>query len=145
CLDPPGANRHFVTMAPQRKIITLTLVGAVLLTIGFCIFKREPPQDHPTPIPAQLAAQPQSLAAARPQPQAALGHPASPTPTSFPADSPMSSHPVERAVSAGTVLDARLERLASGAIKRTRLLKSALLPHLLRVEEEWADDSSVKE
>jgi subtilisin family serine protease len=60
----------------------------------------------------------------------------------LPPDSPTSSHPVERAVATGSILDERLETLGGGAVKRTRLLRSDIQSHLLRVEEEWTTENS---
>jgi subtilisin family serine protease len=60
----------------------------------------------------------------------------------LPADSPSSSHPVERVVATSTILDERVESLPDGAVKRTRLLRSDIQAHLLRVEEVWSAGSS---
>lgn len=62
----------------------------------------------------------------------------------FPIDSTNSSHPVERVVAEGKVLNVRLEKLPDGEVKRTRLVESAILPHLLRVEETWRVDAEGK-
>jgi hypothetical protein len=63
----------------------------------------------------------------------------------LPTDSPTSSHPVERAVATGSILDERLESVSDGAVKRTRLLRSDIQSHLLRVEEEWTAENSTNQ
>ena len=125
-------------MAGIRRNLTLFLCAAALLSICFCLFHRRQQENHPTQSPEQTAGRSRTIAAGIKPAQPASAQLSLLTEVSFPADSPVSSHPVERAVSAGNVLDVRLNRLANGRIQRTRLLKSEIMPRLLRVEEEWA-------
>jgi subtilisin family serine protease len=60
----------------------------------------------------------------------------------FTADAPASSHPVERAVARGEVLEERVGTLSDGAVKRVRLVRSDIQPNLLLAEEEWRFDST---
>lgn len=56
----------------------------------------------------------------------------------FPRDEVESSHPVERAVAGGVVLDTRIGARAAGGWSRVRLVQTTVQPRPVRVEEDWA-------
>ncbi len=64
-------------------------------------------------------------------------------PVLFPPDSPVSSHPVERAAASGVVLETRVEATERvGRWLRSRLLQTEIQPRPVRVVEHWEVDAS---
>ncbi|MEX1119939.1 MAG: S8 family peptidase [Terrimicrobiaceae bacterium] len=56
----------------------------------------------------------------------------------FPEESPRSNDPIERAIAEGTVLDTRIDSLASdNHLRRVRIVQSGVQDRLLRVVERW--------
>src|SRR5688572_21192033 len=57
------------------------------------------------------------------------------------ADSPASSHPVERAVALGTVLDSQIAPVSQpGQWTRVRIVQTSVQPRPVRVVEQWVAD-----
>lgn len=104
-------------------LVVLRIVGMSEAQLG-----QESTSDHDvaSPIPSSPAVQ------APPPP---------PVTTLIELDSPDSSHPVERALANGTILDSRIEEtgIANQWI-RTRLAKTDVQPRLVRVVELWEVD-----
>ncbi len=69
--------------------------------------------------------------------------PAPPIAPAFPTDSRTSSHPVERAVALGAVLDVRVEPGGSlGQWTRIRLVQTEIQPRPVRVVEQWTEKAA---
>jgi subtilisin family serine protease len=121
---------------PKLKHIIFTMIVATSLFFGVLVVMRIVGMSEP-----QLGQKPAAdldVVSAIPSSPAVQAPPPVPVTTLVEHDSPDSSHPVERALARGTIIDSRIEKTGvANQWIRTRLAKTDVQPRLVRVVELW--------
>lgn len=131
---------------PKLKRITFTLIVATALLLGVLVVLRmvgisEPKLEQEHGIRHQNPAADIGVGSPAPSSPAVQVPPPAPVVALIEMDSPDSSHPVERALASGIILDSRIEKTgAANQWIRTRLAKTEAQPRLVRVVELWKVD-----
>lgn len=131
---------------PKLKRIIFTLIVATSLFFGVLVVLRmvgmsEPQLEQERAFRRQNPAADLGVGSPAPPSPAVQVPPPAPVVALIEMDSPDSSHPVERALASGIILDSRIEKTdVANQWIRTRLAKTEAQPRLVRVVELWKVD-----